>query len=205
MRSLLAVVGVVVLVLVVPLNAADPLKAFADDWKGVAVVLKKPLYTFGFARDAVSVLLRSYYPGQFGVTRTAPGQGVYYRYTATKPFAHTFVDTDVQRLAQRARVDAAYTGGGSSARTGQVGSMVQAPPYIEVTTFAAGTELIVKRVIYGEADACVFRIELTRPTAPTGQPVTHLVVEWPAPLSPEFVERPKVEELMADFFERVRR
>ena len=112
MRSLLAVVGALVLVLVVPLNAADPLRAFADDWKGVAVVLKKPLYTFGFARDAVGVLLRDYYPGQSGVTRTAPGQGVYYRYTATKPFAHTLVDTDVQRLARRARADAAYAGGG---------------------------------------------------------------------------------------------
>jgi hypothetical protein len=199
MRNLLVVVGAVVLVLVVPLDAADPMQVFADEWKGVTVVLKKPLYTFGFYLTQPE--------GGLGVTRIAPGKGIYYLTTTAKPSVHTIVDADVQRLAQRMRADAGYASAATPQRTGQVDTKTYARPLpvLKVITYEAGTDLVVKKIIYGGSSDTVLKIELTLPGAPAAQPVTHLFVEWPGPLSPEFVERPQVEALMTEFFERVKR
>lgn len=199
MRRLLVVLGVVVPVLVVALNATDPMQVFMDEWKGATVALKKPLYTFEF-----------YYTqpgGHVGVTRVAPGKGIYYRTTMTKPSVHTIEDTDVQRLAQRARTDAGYATTMTRQGTGQLDakSYHRPLPVLQVITYEAGIDLIVKKVVHGGSPDNVLKIELTLPRAPTGGAVTHLFVEWPGPLSPEFAERPKVEALMAEFFERVKR
>jgi hypothetical protein len=196
MRNLLVVVGAVVLVLVLPLDAADPMQVFADEWKGVTVVLKKPLYTFGFYLTQPG--------GGLGVTRIAPGKGIYYLTTTAKPSVHTIVDTDVQKLAQRARAEAGSMSTMTPQGTGQL-THARPLPVLKVITYEAGTDLVVKKIIYGGSSDTVLKIELTLPTAPAAQPVTHLFVEWPGPLSPEFVERPKVEALMAEFFERVKR
>jgi hypothetical protein len=198
-RRLLVVVGVVVPVLVVALNATDPMQVFMDEWKGATVVLKKPLYTFEF-----------YYTqpgGHVGVTRVAPGKGIYYRTTMTKPSVHTIEDTDVQRLAQRARTDVGYVSTMTRPGTGQLDTKSYHRPLtvLQVITYEAGTDLVVKQVVYGGSSDNVLKFELTSPRAPTVGAVTHLFVEWPGPLSPEFAERPKVEALMAEFFERVKR
>jgi hypothetical protein len=202
MRRQLAVAGVIVLVLIMPLNAADPMKAFADEWKGATVVLKKPLYTFVFTGNALALLQ----PVQsHGVTGIAPDKGIYYLFTALKPTVHTMVDTDVQRLAERARADAGYTTTFTHTPTGQSARQNHAAPLLAVITSEAGTELVVKQIIYGGGADHILKVELTSPRAPTGQLVTRLFVEWPGPFSREFAERPKVEELMGEFFERVKR
>jgi len=214
MRSLLVVEGTFVLVLAVPLDARDPLKAFADEWKGVTVVLKKPLYTlayggawfsgwFGSSPDmAVATGLKT---GSFGVTRIAPGKGIYYLCTTAKSTAGTIVDTDVQRHAQRAKEEAGSAATTPQTRTGQLGTKDNALQFLKVITYERGIELVVKRILYGGSSNYVLKIELTVPTAPTAEPVTHLFVEWATSFSAQFVERPKVEELMAEFFERVKR
>ncbi len=91
--------------------------------------------------------------------------------------------------------------------TGQLDTKTYARPLpvLEVITYEAGAKLVVKQVVYGGSSGTVLKIELSLPSAPTAGPVTHLFVEWPGPLSKEFVERPQVEALMAEFFERVRR
>lgn len=202
MRSLLVVLGSFVFLLVAPLSATDPVQVFADEWKGTTVILKKPLYTFAWGY--AEALLGYYSQGQLGVTWIAPAKGIYYRCTAATPVAHVLEDTDVERLAQRARADAAYGSSAYPRRSGQAGSAGRTTPYFRLVTHAAGTKLVVKRVLWDRGDESILRIELTRPSAPTGQPVTHLVVEWPGWLSAQFVERPKVEALMAEFFERVK-
>jgi hypothetical protein len=199
MRTLPVAVVAFVLLLAVPLNAADPMQVFADEWKGVTVVLKKPLYTFGFYATQPG--------GHVGVTRIAPGNGVYYSFTAAKPTPHTIADTDVQRLAKQVRADAGSTTTMTQQRTGQLDTKnyVRPLPVLRVITYDAGTDLVVKQIVYGGSSDTVLKIELTLPNAPAAQPVTHLFVEWPALFSREFVERPKVEALMAEFFERVKR
>jgi hypothetical protein len=199
MRNLLGGVATFVLVLVVPQVAADPMKTFADEWKGVTVVLKKPLYTFEFYFTQPG--------GGLGVTRIAPGKGIYYLTTTAKPSVHTIVDTDVQRLARQVRADAGSSTTMTQQRTGQLDTKTYARPLpvLKAISYDAGTELVVKRIVYGRSSDTVLKIELTLPGDPTAQPVTHLFVEWPDPFSAEFVERPKVEALMAEFFERVKR
>jgi hypothetical protein len=198
MRNLLGVMATFVLVLVVPSDAVDPMQAFADEWKGVTVVLKRPLYTFGFYATQPG--------GGVGVTRIAPGRGVYYLFTAAKPTPHTIEDTDVQRLAKQVRADAGSTTTMTQGRTGQLDTKNYARPLpvLRVITHDAGTDLVVKQIVYGGSSDAVLKIELTSPGAPMAQPVTHLFVDWHGPLSPEFVERPKVEALMAEFFERAK-
>jgi hypothetical protein len=199
MRSLLVLAGALVLILASPLNASGPMTTFADEWKGVTVVLKKPLYTFGFYATQPG--------GHVGVTRIAPGKGIYYLFTAARPTPHTIADTDVQRLAKQVRADAGSTTTRTQQGTGQLETKndVRPLPVLRVITYDAGTDLLVKQIVYGGSSNIVLKIELTLPNAPAAQPVTHLFVEWPAPFSPEFVERPKVEALMAEFFERAKR
>jgi hypothetical protein len=201
MHRLRGLAAALLLVLAVPLVATDPLKVFADQWKGATVVLKKPLYTFAYARDAINFWQTRCY----GVTRIAPGKGIYYLFTAARPSARTTADTDVQRLAQRARAAAGYQSTMTWQRTGQLGTNDHALPILAVITYDAGTELVVKKILYGVSSDNGLKIELTLPQEPAAEPVTHLFVEWPASFSAEFVERPKVEELMAEFFERVKR
>jgi hypothetical protein len=139
------------------------------------------------------------------VTRIAPGKGIYYLFTAARASAQTTVDTDVQRLAERARAAAGHQSTTTQQRTGQVEMGQHGAPVLAVITYDRGTELVVKRILYGVASDHGLKIELTLPGAPDTEPVTHLFVEWPASFSAEFVERPKVEEMMAEFFERVKR
>jgi hypothetical protein len=215
MHRLRGLAATLLLVLAVPLDATDPLGAFADEWKGVTVVLKKPLYTFAYSGAWLSgwfgsspnmgSIATGLKAGSFGVTRIAPGKGIYYLCTTAKSTARTIVDTDVHRLAQRVKGEAGSAAMTPQTRTGQLATKDNAVQLLKVITYQRGTELVVKRILYGVSSNSGLKIELTLPQEPTAEPVTHLFVEWPTPFSAEFVERPKVEELMAEFFERVKR
>jgi hypothetical protein len=195
MQRLLGVVSVLVLSLALTLAAANPKKEFAKEWEGKTVVLKKPLYTFAYT--GTSMFGGSLEAQSVGVTRMAPGKGIYYEFYLAKPD----VDTDVQRLAQR-----------SVAATGNVSTLTGAPrgglaykdnavPPLQVITYDVGSELVIKKISFPALARPMVKIDFASTLAPRSEPVTHLFIEWPQEISSNFEERTQVEALMALVFE----
>jgi hypothetical protein len=182
-------VAACVMCAVTTIDAADkPLKAFARDWEGRRIVLKRSLYSLVF--DEVGRLGGTRRGKVTGLTVATPSLDVFYRFEGRQS-QDDIVDRDPNRLVDLVR--AQY----QRAMHLEIGTVSSVAP-LTLMQYPKGVELMV-RTAQVERD----RVRLTLRGSDPGQDdlATSLTIQWPTPLSAAFTERILVESLILQFLE----
>jgi hypothetical protein len=166
--------------------ANNPKEEFAAGWEGQAVVLKQRLHTLAYKERGRLGSGTDKRDGLFVVT---PFNGTYYQFDGRQS-KDDLRGPDPQRVADA--IFAEYAGDALDVR-----------PYAKVepillTIYEPGVELVVGSV---RIDRDRVRLLLNDPRAPETTPATSFMIQWPAPFSRTFSERPAIDTLIRQYIE----
>jgi len=167
----------------------NPQQAFAKNWEGRTVVLKRPLYTLVYdERSRIGVVREG---KRDGLTVVTPSDGTYLQFDGRRG-RDDIKETEPQRLKDA--VATAYVGESLLA--------LEASRTIEpivISRHEAGVECVVRKILLSR-----YTVKLV--FASNGidgeqDQLTSLTVKWPVPLSKSLTERETIENLIRVFVE----
>jgi hypothetical protein len=172
---------------IVTLSAANnPKEDFAASWEGQAVVLKQRLHTLAYKERGRFGSATDKRDGLFVVT---PFNGTYYQFDGRQS-KDDLRGADPQRVADG--IFAAYAGDALDVR-----QYAKVEPIL-LTIYEPGVELVVSSV---RIDRDRVRLVFADPRAPETIPATSFMIQWPAPFSRTFSERPAIETIIRQYIQ----
>ena len=166
--------------------ASNPKEDFAASWEGQTVVLKHRLHTLAYRERGRLGKTSDKRDGLFVVT---PFNGTYYQFDGRQS-KEDVQSADPQSLANAIRTT-------YMSDTLDIRDYQKVEPLL-VTIYEPGVELIVSAV---QIDRDRVRLTFTDPRVAESQTATSLLVQWPAPFSRGFTERPAVETVIRQYIQ----
>ena len=189
-RTSSAGLGVLVLVASVCVSAESPQKAFENGWTGRQVIVQRPLYSLVYKEQR---LRGSVDVKRDGLTVVTPFEGTYFQFDGRR-HVDDIMEHDVLKIAPAVKL--AYV----QDKVFDEGSNQVIDP-VTLARYDPGTELVVRAA---RVNRETVRLDLALTTDPDKDRATSLAVQWPAPFSKSFSERPTVEGLILQFLTTVR-
>ena len=166
--------------------ASNPKEDFVATWEGQTVVLKQRLHTLAYRERGRLGKSSDKRDGLFVVT---PFQGTYYQFDGRQS-KEDIRSADPQSLA--ASILTMYVSDALDVR-----EYHKVEPLL-VTIYEPGVELIVSTV---QIDRERLRLTFSDPRVAEPQTATSLLVQWPAPFSRGFTERPAIEAIILKYIQ----